>query len=242
MGARIDALTAAIAQAWRAYDLPAPADTGVCRNCCMDPRIEADFLRHLARELSSGHVRDWYSAASDDSIRHAHVAWFLPRVMEMLARGEVVATVGIEVVFARLPLTGFPDRWPERQVQALQGFALAWFDALIHGDLPKSTTNIDSALCMFGEGGVDIAPLLGLLDELSDAELTDLLHGLWVHGDVGRIWFTAFWSREPARSLAWGWYTSEDLRDRMELAAYSGQDKAFAVHDAIMRARADMGP
>jgi hypothetical protein len=159
--------------------------------------------------------------------------------MEMLAAGGVVAHVGTEVVFARLPLTGFPDRWPERQVQAVNAFALAWFDALIHGDLPQGAVDIDSALCMFGEGGLDIAPLLALLDGLSDAELVAILHRLWVHCGVGRIRFTAFWAREPARSLAWGWYTSEDLAHRMELAAYDGHDGAFAVHDAILRARAD---
>ena len=239
MGSRPDALRAAIEQAWRAFDLPAPTSTGVCQNCCMDPKIEADFLNHAARDLPFEYIRDWYSAAYDASIRHAHVAWLLPRVMEMLAAGEVVSNVGNEVALNRLPLTGFPDRWPERQVQAVNDFALAWFDALIHGDLPPRAPDFDAALCMFGEAGLDIAPFLTVLDGLSDPELADILHGLWVHGGVGRVWFTAFWAREPARTLAWDWYTSDALRDRMELAAYAGHDKAFPVHDAIVLARAD---
>jgi hypothetical protein len=61
-----------------------------------------------------------------------------------------------------------------------------------------------------------------------------------VHG-AGVVGHDAFWSREPARTLAWEWYISEDLRHRMERAAYAGHDKALAVHDAIAKARADMG-
>lgn len=242
MGSRPDALKAAIDQAWRVFDLPAPTSTGVCKNCCMDPKIEADFLHHSARDLPSDHVRDWYSAAYDESLRHGHVAWFLPRVMEMLAAGEVVSNVGNEVALNRLPLTGFPDRWPDRQVQAVTTFATVWFAALIHGDLPEGAPDIDAALCMFGEAGLDIVPLLALLDGLSDAELVDILHRLWVHHDTGRVRFTAFWAREPARTLAWDWYTSETLRDRMELTAYAGHERAFPVHDAIVRARADKAP
>ncbi|MEZ5798929.1 MAG: hypothetical protein R3D63_16525 [Paracoccaceae bacterium] len=241
MGARTDALRAAIDAAWQAFDLPTPATTGVCQNCCMDPAIEADFLNRPARDLPDAYIRDWYFAACDAGISHAHVAWFLPRVLEMLAAGRDVASVGAEVTFSRLPLTGFPDRWPDRQVRAVTAFARAWFDALIHGDLPGPDPGLDPALCMFGEGAIDILPLLALLDGLSDAELAGLLHREWVFAQAAHIGFTAFWGREPARAQAWAWYTSEDLLNRMERAAYAGHEQAFAVHDAIARARADLG-
>ncbi len=241
MGARPDALTAVIEAAWREFDIPAPATTGVCRGCCMDPAIEADFLKRAARDLPDAYVRDWFFAAYDSGIAHAQVAWFLPRVLEMLAAGKDVATVGNETAFSRLPLTGFPDRWPDRQVKVIQDFARAYFDALIHGQLPEGAGGLDETLCMFGQGGLDLSPLLALLDGLPDAELVDLLDREWVFLGAGRIGFDAFWSFEPARSQAWGWYTSEALRDRMERAAYAGQDKAFAIHDAIAGARAEMG-
>jgi hypothetical protein len=241
VGAGADALTAAIDAAWQVFDLPAPATTGVCRHCCMDPVIEAGFLQHKARDLPDAHIRDWYSAAYADGIAHQHVAWFLPRVMEMLAEGKVVAHVGCEVAFSRLPLTGFPDRWPDRQVQAVQSFALVWFEAFLRGDLPGWADGLDASLCMFGEGGIDIAPLLALLDSLPDAQLVEILHREWVFHKAGHIGFDAFWSLEPARSLAWGWYTSDALRDRMEAAACAGLDKAYAVHDAIVQARTNMG-
>jgi hypothetical protein len=241
VGSRLDALKAAIDEAWREFDIPAPATTGVCQGCCMDREIEADFLKRPARNLPNAYVRDWYSAAYDDQISHAHAAWFLPRVLEMLAAGRNVASVGNEVALKRLPLTGFPDRWPARQVRAVNTFAVAWFDALIHGDLPPSAGGIDQALCMFGEGAVDILPLLAMLEALPDADLVEVLYREWVFNEAGSVSHDAFWEREPARTLAWEWYTSQDLQHRMELAAYAGLNKAYAVHDAIAKARADWG-
>ncbi|MBA3909579.1 MAG: hypothetical protein C0524_06750 [Rhodobacter sp.] len=125
MGTRPDALKAAIDEAWRVFDIPAPATTGVCVNCCMDPEIEADFLKRKARDLPLEYVRDWYFAAFTDAISHSHVAWFLPRVMELLADGHEFAPAGDEVAFMRLPLTGFPDRWPERH-RLPRSTALRW--------------------------------------------------------------------------------------------------------------------
>lgn len=249
MGSRPDALKAAIDAAWRAFDLPAPATTGVCKNCCMDPKIEADFLARQARDLPESYVRDWYFAAFTDDIAHNHVAWFLPRVMEMLADGKEVASVGDEVAFNRLPRTGFPDRWPERQVAAINRFALAFLEFKLAADPPMGWAELDYLLCMFGEGGIDIGPLLNRLDALTDGDLASLLHRTWFYAPAGgtdgtqcrSIPFDAFWSREPARSMAWNWYTSTALLDRMERAAMAGNETALAVYALIATVRASDG-
>lgn len=241
MGPRPDALTTAIEEAWRVFDIPAPATTGVCEHCCMDPKIEADFLKRPARDLPSAYVRDWYSAAFADAISHNHVAWFLPRVMELLADGADVASVGNEVAFSRLPRTGFPDRWPERQVAAINRFALAYLEMKLAANPPLGWGELDYLLCMFGEGGIDIGPLLRRLDALSDDDLAALLHRTWIYGQAGSIPFDAFWSREPAKSLAWGWYTSASLMQRMERAALAGSEPALEVHTVIATARANDG-
>lgn len=207
----------------------------------MDPKIEEDFLKRPARELPADYVRDWYSAAFADDIGHNHVAWFLPRVMEMLCDGQDVASVGNEVAFSRLPRTGFPDRWPERQVAAIDRFALAYLEMKLASDPPLGWGELDLVLCMFGEGGIDIAPLLDRLDALSDDALADLLHRTWFYGQSGSIPFDAFWSRDPARSMAWNWYTSAGLLERMERAAMAGDEKALDVHAVIATARANDG-
>lgn len=241
MGPWPDALKAAIDEAWRVFDMPAPKTTGVCERCCMDPQIEADFLMRKARDLPDAHIRDWYFAAFADDISHNHVAWFLPRVMEMLAEGKEVASVGNEVAFQRLPRTGFPDRWPDRQVAAINRFALAYLDMKLAALPPMRWGELDYLLCMFGEGGIDIGPLLGLLDSRPDADLADLLHRTWFHLQSGSIPFDAFWSREPGRSMAWNWYTSAELMGRMEKAAMAGNEKALDVHALIATVRANDG-
>jgi hypothetical protein len=241
MGAGPDALNAAIDEAWRVFDLPVPATTGVCENCCLDPEIEADFLNRQARDLPLAYVRDWYFAAIAEGIRHDHVAWFLPRVMEMLAAGEVVATVGHEVVFERMRASGFPDEWSAVEVAVMQRFAEAFFAALLADQVPKADTDLDSWLCMFGQGGVDISPLLRQMDALPDDTLTDKLHQMWWYGGWGKISLDAFWDDGPAKRLAWSWYTSAHLLDRMERAALSGNEKALDVHAVIATARSNDG-
>jgi hypothetical protein len=241
VGPRPDALTAAIDEAWRVFDIPAPATTGVCEHCCMDPQIEADFLKRPARELPLDYVRDWYFAAFTDAISHNHVAWFLPRVMELLADGQDVASVGNEVAFSRLPRTGFPDRWPERQVAAINRFAMAYLNMKLDATPSMDWADLDYLLCMFGEGDIDIGPLLNRLDALPDCDLADLLYRTWFYAESGSIPFDAFWSREPAKSLVWSWYTSTALMDRMERAALAGSEKALEVHSVIATARANDG-
>lgn len=241
MGPRPDALKAAIDEAWRVFDIPAPATTGVCIGCCMDLKIEADFLKHKARELPAEYVRDWYFAAFTDDFHHDHVAWFLPRVMELLAAGEYIAAVGQEVVFARLPQTGFPERWPKDEVDAVNRFALAFFEQKLHAS-PMLLEDLDSLLCMIGQGGIDIDPMLRALDALSDDELAEILHRNWHVGTQGWLRFNAFWDREPAKTMAWNWYTSDLLLARMERAGLLGNDKALAVHHVIELAWASDAP
>lgn len=241
MGPWPDALTAAIDEAWRVFDIPAPSTTGVCEHCCMDPRIEADFLQRPARELPLDYVRDWYFAAFAEDISHSHVAWFLPRVMELLAEGKEVAAVGHEVVLQRLPMTGFPERWPARQVDAVNRFALALFESKLMSPDTKGLQDLDSWLCMFGEGGLDIDPMLRRLEGLPDNDLVEILYRTWDVAWRGTLRFDAFWSREPARSTAWNWYTSDALLERMERAAMAGNERALDVHSVIVAARANCG-
>jgi hypothetical protein len=241
VGPRPDALTAAIDAAWQAFDLPAPADLGVCTDCCIDPKDAARMLATPARALSDHQLHDWYGAAFTPAPTHAQVAWLLPRALEMLADGKAVAHVGDEVAFARLPPTGFPDRWPDRQVAALNRFALAYLDMKLAADPPLGWGELDRLLCMFGQGGIDLAPLLHRIEALPDAALARLLHRTWVFAHSGRIALNAFWDREPGKSLAWSWYTSATLMDRMERAALSGDEVALEVHALIATTRANDG-
>lgn len=239
MGPRPDALKAAIDEAWRVFDVPAPATTGVCQQCCMDPAIEADFLKRKARDLPVEYVQDWYSAAYDETIRHDQVAWFLPRVMEMLADAEEIAVVGHEVVFQRLPFAGFPDSWPSMEVETIHAFAEAFLAAQPTGAIRPLPEGLDGCLCMFGEGGLPLQPLLAQLEALDDTALVDVLHRDWVKPYGRSIPGSPFWTDGPARNRVWDWYTSDAMLHRLTQAMLAGSEKAVDLYDLIVAARAD---
>lgn len=199
----------------------------------MDPAIEADFLNHPARDLPAAYVHDWYFAAFAADLGYSQMGWILPRVLQLLADGEEVTNLGLEVVLARLPVAGFPDGWPPEAVEVVSRFAHAWIATRIE----EGTTEIDAHLCMIGESGLPIGPLLADVAALADAELAALLHRSWVKGRAGSIGFSAFWSQEPARSEVWAWYTSTGLEARMRRAGETGDPKAAAVAEVIPRAR-----
>lgn len=237
MGAGADALKSVIAHAWQVFDLPPPATTGVCVRCCMSADAEANFLLCAARDLPDRYVREWYNGAYDSSLTHDHVAWFLPRVMEMLAAGQDIALAGLEVVFSRLPFAGFPAQWSKEEVEAVNRFALAFFEAKLYENAPAGMSDIDSWLCMVGQGGIDIMPLLGLMDTFSDSDLADLLYRNWFYDGRGALPSNAFWTVEPAKTLVWNWYRSPELASRMEWAAMAGNENALNVHDLICIAK-----
>jgi hypothetical protein len=233
MGARSDALKATVEAAWRVFDIPAPATTGVCVRCCMDYDIEKDFLKRRARDLPESYVKDWYFAAFADDIAHDHVAWFLPRVMEMLAAGAEVAMVGQEVAFARLPRAGFPDDWTLAEIASVTQFASDYFAAFLAGEIPRRYLDIDSTLCMFANGGLPVAPLLAQLDALPDAVLIDLLYREWVFPNAKRVSETAFWDKGPAQAAVQAWFRSDTLKNRLWQAIEDGNEKAADLLEAI---------
>ncbi|WP_435257822.1 hypothetical protein ACSBLW_17205 [Thioclava sp. FR2] len=199
----------------------------------MDPKTEAEILATPARDLTALQVRQWYGAAFASEPTYAQVAWLLPRIFELLAECAEVAAVGNEVAFQRLRRTGFPVRWPDRQVAAINCFAVAYLDLVVSKESPHSDDDLDRVLCMFGEGGIDLGPLLDRLNALSDDDLATLLHKNWFYHGWGVIPQNHFWSQEPGISFARNWYVSKALLSRMEKAAMDGNEKALDVYTLI---------
>lgn len=242
MGTGIDALRAAIDGAWLAFKMPAPDQLGLCTECCISP-AEADRIRATpARNLTTQQIRAWYGSAFASDPTHAQVVWLLPRVFELLAEGAEVAAVGNEVAFQRLARTGFPDRWPERQVAAVNAFALAYLSAQIASVNALADGGLDRLLCMFGEGGIDLIPLLSHLNALPDDVLVSLLHKAWFHHGFGTIPQNHFWSKEPGISLVRHWYRSDALLLRMEQAAMNGSELALDLYTLLLGAGGQAAP
>lgn len=239
MGSRPDALTAAIDAAWRVFDMPAPADLGVCTACCMDPALAQEILATPARRLEARHLEEWLAAAYAPAPYADNMAWLLPRIFELLADGSQVSHLGPEVVLARLPLNGFPAAYSQAAVAAVHSFCLA----LLEVKLAQRDTTLDAWLCMIAKSGLDLTPFLDRIWALPDAELVALLHSNWIAPwREGWLVLSAFWEDVPARHQLWQWYTSDALLDRLTRAMLADSEPAVELYDLIVAARENPAP
>lgn len=201
-----------IQDAYREFTVPKPSTTDVC-DCCMDKDIEADFFNPPVEELPLTYVRDWYFAAyQPPGVSKSTWTYLLPRILEILATGEDVASVGLEVSLARFQ-TGNPDHWRASQWSVLDRFQRAYFLRAMTGD----SAPIDDVLCMFGLGGWPVDGLVRQLDDMPTQILAERFWRDWCEGaSPGReaVWVTAFWG-DGANSATYDFYASRKLYDRL---------------------------
>ena len=177
----------------------------------MYPEVKARLLDWEPGEIPNHDIRDWYFAAVFDvSFPINVIRWFLPRILEGLARHEDMAATGEEVLLQRLGMAGFPGTFTDPEIDLVNRFAAAYLEAVL-GEEEKSL-DLDTALCMFALGGVDLAPLLARVD----AAPTDLLVNSMREGRMAiEIGFTAFWVSGLAKDAALGWFTSDRTVERL---------------------------
>ncbi len=236
-----------IEDAYRVFAYRKPTELEVCKGCCMEPEIEADFFTPDIRELPLHYVQDWFFAAYDPpGVSKAIWGYLLPRVLEVLAADEEAASVGKEVVLKRFP-TGVADHWSAAEWDVLDRFQRAYLAReLQRGRGERVQGYLDDTLCMFGIAGW---PLDDLLAQVAAAPNEVLARRFWqdwcAHCVPGResIWIDAFWEG-GGNSQVFAFYTSRALCDRIEalaLADGTPEDlvrQASAVADVI-RANAD---
>jgi hypothetical protein len=223
-----------IQEAYEVFEYDTPISTGVCRGCCMDPEIEADFFNPPVRDLPLRYVQDWFFAACDPSSLPRSVwGYLLPRVLEILAAGEDVAAVGLEVSLSRFP-TGRQEVWSAREWSVLDRFQRLYLKRYAE----YSTEYLDDALCMFGNAGWPLSSLFEQVLGWSDQLIAERLWFDWCQYPPGQIWITAFWEG-GGNERAYEFYTSQVLYDRMaalglaEDAPPEIADKALAVADVV---------
>ncbi|WP_439814499.1 hypothetical protein [Zavarzinia sp. CC-PAN008] len=213
-----------IEEAYRVFTYPKPIDTGVCKQCCMDREIEADFFNPPIRELPLRYLQDWFFAAYDLTTMPKETwGYLLPRVLEILAAGEHVASNGLEVSLSRFD-TGNPDRWSPRQWTVLDEFQRSF----LRHTIDHTQDALDDVLCLFKLGGW---PLASLQEQVINAPVGALVQRLWRDwcgsSAPGRecIWTTTF-SPKHDRSRARAFYTSRDLHDRLMAFAFDDDTDA----------------
>ena len=217
-----------IEEAYRVFAYPKPSSIEVCRNCCMDPTIEADFFNPPIRQLPLEYVRDWYFAAYEENgVAKATWAYLLPRLMEILATGEELSYNGIEVSLGRFD-TGNPKNWSSKEWAVLDRFQRVFLERHI----ANTEGHLDDVICMFRLGGWDLDDLMNQVKAAPSEHLATRLWNDWAEwcGPAREgIWTTAFWKAEDeARML--DFYTSNELYEKMEaLALDDCTDPAIAA-------------
>ncbi|KIC40002.1 hypothetical protein RA27_17080 [Ruegeria sp. ANG-R] len=232
------ALATCIEDAYAVFDRPKPTSLDVCERCCMYPEIEDHFFEPDIRDLPLHYVKDWFFAASDPLVSLALSRYLLPRVMELLAQGQEIADVGLEVSLKRFG-TGLPDRWTAREAEIINRFTQLYLDRFKASDPAPPDNYLDDALCMFASAGQDPDPLLSYVWSWSDADLFGRLAHDWnMAGHFPSIWSTAFWSEDEfslpgqatrAKQVA-KWYRSPEMMARAA-AAMDRPDPSGNLHN-----------
>ena len=221
-----------IEEAYRVFAGPKPTDTGVCKNCCMDRKIEKDFFNPPIRGLPLSYLRDWYNGAWDPGEMPRETwSYLLPRILECLATGEEVARIGLEVTLDRYK-TGQAGEWSAKQWSVLDRFQRQF----LRRNADEDGDALDTVLCMFALGGWPVDALIDQVSAYPDAVLAGKLCADWAGSGLPYIRVTPFW-KDSAEIL--DFYTSASLRDRMEALALDDAtdprlaSKASAVVDII---------
>ena len=237
-----------IEEAYRVFDCPKPSSTEVCTFCCMDEAIERDLFNPPIARMPLAYVQDWYFAAYDPpSIAKPTWAYLLPRILEVLASGNDVANVGLEVALQRFD-TGNRDNWRPEQWNVLDAFQRLYLRLQLERAAPFTEQGdyLDDVVCMFALGGWPVEDLVDQLTVADDRALAERLYRDWRHGryEDGKIWITAFWEG-PGRDEVWSFYTSQGLHDRMARLALDDDvdpelaEKAYRVAN-VVRANQDL--
>jgi hypothetical protein len=154
-------LRAAVAQAYGAFGHhPAPTfPLDMCTVCCATPEIEQELREWPLSQLTAHHLHEYNTAAKSATRSVAETGHFLPRMFELLAAGEAIHH-SIEVALRRLGDCP-SDAWSAQERVAIDRFALAYFDEVLHGSLAHRWDDDPfSVLLMFEIAGVELAPLL----------------------------------------------------------------------------------
>lgn len=221
-----------IDEAYRVFAYRKPTNPEVCA-CCMDAGIRANFFNLPVRELPLGYVRDWYFAAYEPTgVAKATWGYLLPRLLEILASGEDVSAMGLEVSLNRFD-TGNPDNWSKAEWSILDRFQRRY----LRQHAEQENDFLDDAICMFRLAGW---PLTDLLDQVASFPDDILARRLW-HDWIPRgprgypsVWITTFWQHDDG-TAAFDFYTSRAMYGRMEaLALADDVDAALAAKAAAV--------
>ncbi|MEY4563765.1 MAG: hypothetical protein RLZZ618_3042 [Pseudomonadota bacterium] len=152
-------LKAVIAEAYEVfgcYKAPAgPLD--VCLGCCMSTELELEMRRLPLAQLAQEHFYEYNSSAKGQHQPVAEVLYLLPRLLELIAKGEEVHH-STELFLDRVGRCA-EGSFTDAEQHVLSRFALAYFEHALNSAALWNHEPL-SLLLMFHKGGQSIEPLL----------------------------------------------------------------------------------
>jgi hypothetical protein len=173
----LEQLQAVVADAYRAFGRhSAPAHPlDACIACCMSQELEQEMRQLPLTKLTRRHYYEYNTAAKGPVQPPGEVLYLLPRLLELMARGEEVHH-SLELSLQRLGRCA-DSPFSQREQDVLNRFALAYFQSALAGDrdvdgVRSLLEDPFSILLMFHIGGVAIEPLLDVWARTDDPQAT----------------------------------------------------------------------
>jgi hypothetical protein len=139
-------------------DVPKPAGIAACTHCITEDEIST-LLEKPLRELSDEDLSAYASSAFLTAGAVEDYLYFLPRILELSATDDAW-WANIEVTGRAIRNTE-PHKWPEQRREALGGFFKAVIADLIERE---EHGRIDDWMCAAGRAGIDVDPLLEVIE------------------------------------------------------------------------------
>lgn len=208
-----------VAQAYRVFRHrtapPFPLD--VCLACCVSTDVEEQLRTWPLERITAQQLYEYNDSAKSETQLPREIGHLLPRMLDLLSQGQEIHH-SLEISLDRVGRC--PEGcWNDKEQAVLDRFALAYFDAVLHGSLPvgerfRWPEDSLSTLLMFDIGGQSIEPLLAhwlhcdsphVIVQYVSATYWDF----WRQGE----YTNAFASSRPAfRQQIANWLTSPDHR------------------------------
>lgn len=226
---------AAVAGAYRVFGGRTVGPTlNVCRcSVCFgdDTATEARLVQTPLHDLD---VRDLAEYANSAHGWDDEMLYFLPRVLDLIAQGEVPRWIGLEFCLSRLAEVDWRIAWPAAQRAAVEEFFAALFTEALHrpdlltehdpgrqGNPIYGASGTRDLFCLVANAGGVVAPLLDVFDaqrgRVPDLHLAALVNdtgeALW-DGRLG--WHTL--NNKDAEAAIAAWLSRPETGLRLEEA------------------------
>lgn len=166
------ALQKAVADAYAAAPAQVSPQLEVCDcGCCVDAPTLARMIATPPRDMPPYLVQEYSNSAHGVPTRLADLSAFLPRYLDLMARGEEVDTVGVAVELHRFGDAVFAGNWPPEPLRAAyHDWAAAY---LLHCGWIEADPRAEDVLSapaylfeMLPRGGIPAALVTQALDDL----------------------------------------------------------------------------